>query len=625
MTMKYAIDGEGVNPGQLSIFLKDENQELLVWKANFETGGMIEQKINLKSDNNFAIVLHAQRENSAGGTVSIDNILFTEEECPSNPNNCDFEEASVCGYQNEFDSENVVAWAWGSGSVNSGNGPDIDHSTGTAEGHFLYIDGAANGTEAGSSGHLSSPILRGNTCGELWLHMGGEGAGQLNVYQTQPGQPNILKWTRQGGQDRRWETTRFQLDDVPEYQLKFEVFIDTPGANHIAIDDVKTLDINCVSPGACDFDNQYCSWTNEDTDSADWLLHDNFIWLDNKAGAGKDAAITSMMFPATESPRCATFQYLIQGTNPGDCISFNKWTWGGEYEVLWRLCNFQDERWAEGKFPIVSEDTQYFLTLIGTTGEGSTLAENAIRIKLLEYSSTTHICDIQPARADPSVTTTPVPTTSTTTAWLPSTTTVNYNDVGDCNFEHEMCNWEVFTGALYLGCFDDHTRLLDKKIYSNNSNSPDLCMRGCKAEGFSFSGLQYGGECFCGNQDPPVCLRKPEEECDMKCPGNEEEFCGGNRKMNIYKQGVDWQLRVASESNHVPDKDHTSNSADGHYVDLLPLPSSHDRTQTYVGCFIDTGDRLLDELMYRDNNNTVERCQAACRDQHFLLSGVQAS
>jgi hypothetical protein len=93
--------------------------------------------------------------------------------------------------------------------------------------------------------------------------------------------------------------------------------------------------------------------------------------------------------------------------------------------------------------------------------------------------------------------------------------------------------------------------------------------------------------------------------------------------MNIYKHGLDWQLQVASESNHVPSKDHTNNDAKGHYVDLLPLPSTHDRTEVYVGCFIDNGDRLLDTKMYSDNNNTVERCLAACREENFLLSGLQ--
>ena len=93
--------------------------------------------------------------------------------------------------------------------------------------------------------------------------------------------------------------------------------------------------------------------------------------------------------------------------------------------------------------------------------------------------------------------------------------------------------------------------------------------------------------------------------------------------MNIYKQGLDWQLKVASESNHIPRKDHTSNEGSGHYVDLLPQLPSHDRTEVKVGCFVDNQDRLLDEKMYRDNNNTIERCLATCRDKNFLLAGVQ--
>ena len=93
--------------------------------------------------------------------------------------------------------------------------------------------------------------------------------------------------------------------------------------------------------------------------------------------------------------------------------------------------------------------------------------------------------------------------------------------------------------------------------------------------------------------------------------------------MNVYKMGFDWKKRLASEANHIPHKDHTTNSEKGHYIDLLPMPSDTATSVTYQGCYVDTNDRLLDDLKYRNEENSVENCIAACRKENYLLSGVQ--
>ncbi|XP_062601829.1 uncharacterized protein LOC134263491 isoform X4 [Saccostrea cucullata] len=46
-------------------------------------------------------------------------------------------------------------------------------------------------------------------------------------------------------------------------------------------------------------------------------------------------------------------------------------------------------------------------------------------------------------------------------------------------------------------------------------------------------GVEYSGECYCGNFFTTV-TRKPEGQCKMKCHGNNAQVCGGSWKMNIY-------------------------------------------------------------------------------------------
>lgn len=45
-------------------------------------------------------------------------------------------------------------------------------------------------------------------------------------------------------------------------------------------------------------------------------------------------------------------------------------------------------------------------------------------------------------------------------------------------------------------------------------------------------------ECFCGNETPEWGLKLPDTFCDMKCPGNQSQMCGGHYTINVFKTGV---------------------------------------------------------------------------------------
>ena len=45
---------------------------------------------------------------------------------------------------------------------------------------------------------------------------------------------------------------------------------------------------------------------------------------------------------------------------------------------------------------------------------------------------------------------------------------------------------------IYLGCYEDHHNLLPNKIYSNTSNTIEMCITECKNKNFAFAGVQYG-------------------------------------------------------------------------------------------------------------------------------------
>ena len=93
----------------------------------------------------------------------------------------------------------------------------------------------------------------------------------------------------------------------------------------------------------------------------------------------------------------------------------------------------------------------------------------------------------------------------------------------------------------HLGCYQDSfsARLLQgHTLKLRETNSAEACLEVCTEYGFSLAGLQYGVECFCGNTKPPAAKELPEEKCDMACPGEEGESCGGYLTMDIFQTGL---------------------------------------------------------------------------------------
>ncbi|CAG9819354.1 unnamed protein product [Phaedon cochleariae] len=103
------------------------------------------------------------------------------------------------------------------------------------------------------------------------------------------------------------------------------------------------------------------------------------------------------------------------------------------------------------------------------------------------------------------------------------------------------CPSEGYSTGKELGCFKDEKkfRLLSGYFGINkNGNSPKYCMKLCLQSGFPYAGVQYGYECFCGTDEPPLSSKIPDSSCNLKCPENQHETCGGYYTMNIYQTGI---------------------------------------------------------------------------------------
>jgi hypothetical protein len=90
--------------------------------------------------------------------------------------------------------------------------------------------------------------------------------------------------------------------------------------------------------------------------------------------------------------------------------------------------------------------------------------------------------------------------------------------------------------GTYLGCFvDTSTRALPNFLMTTGA-TVENCIAAAKAAGYSFAGVQYGIQCFAGNN---VGFSSALiSDCNTPCAANTSETCGGTWRNSIYFTGL---------------------------------------------------------------------------------------
>lgn len=64
----------------------------------------------------------------------------------------------------------------------------------------------------------------------------------------------------------------------------------------------------------------------------------------------------------------------------------------------------------------------------------------------------------------------------------------------------------------------------------------ESCQEACGRQGYTFAGLEFGIECFCGNGIEGKGRVVDEGECGMVCSGDGRQSCGGRDRVMIYRK-----------------------------------------------------------------------------------------
>lgn len=148
----------------------------------------------------------------------------------------------------------------------------------------------------------------------------------------------------------------------------------------------------------------------------------------------------------------------------------------------------------------------------------------------------------------------------------------------------------------------------------------ELCTAACLAGGFSLSGLEYGGECYCDtslhNGGGPAT--DGSAGCDMACNGNSAETCGGPDRLNMYSYTASGTASATASGTGTSTTKPTSTTSSSPTVTGLPTGWA------YKGCWIDQQyGRILTTSEPDDSTLTVESCVATCVAAGYSIAGME--
>ena len=132
----------------------------------------------------------------------------------------------------------------------------------------------------------------------------------------------------------------------------------------------------------------------------------------------------------------------------------------------------------------------------------------------------------------------------------------------------------------YLGCYtDSKNRDLAGFTFSSPKMTPKLCQDTCRQRGFSYAGVQYYRQCFCGNSYGKL---GKSNKCNTPCAGNSKEICGGSWANSVYDT-------------------------------------------SFIGCYRDSKTRDLAGFRFSSPRMTKKLCMDSCRKKGFQYAGLQYS
>ncbi|KAH8879637.1 WSC-domain-containing protein [Thozetella sp. PMI_491] len=177
----------------------------------------------------------------------------------------------------------------------------------------------------------------------------------------------------------------------------------------------------------------------------------------------------------------------------------------------------------------------------------------------------------------------------------------------------------VVGNYVYYGCRTDSTssRTLSKSIGATSTNTLESCATACK--GYTFFGVEYGTECYCGNTIGSSSGVGVESTCSYTCAGDVTELCGGSSRISVYALNGTVVSSSSSTSSSATGTATSAASAISSTAVSAPTQPASVGSYAFVGCYNDTvGARALVDGNTQSDSMSVESCAAYCSGYQYF-------
>jgi len=201
-------------------------------------------------------------------------------------------------------------------------------------------------------------------------------------------------------------------------------------------------------------------------------------------------------------------------------------------------------------------------------------------------------------------------------------------------------------GWTYQGCYNEGTtgRALTYTPAGLNAATMSVknCTTACKTAGYKLAGVEYGGECYCGNTLSNGAT-SASSGCNILCNGNQTEYCGGGNKLNIYGSGITLTTSATTSTSSTSSTTKASTTAtttgtstgtssgtgtntatSSSATPTAPYQPATVGTWKWYGCQTEgTGIRALSSTTTASDTMTLETCAAFCKGYTYF--GIEYS
>lgn len=272
---KFFYHMYGANIYKLNIYLQNSNGQLgkPVWQKQGNKGNVwLFGHLFIESGSNLKILVEGVVGNGYMGDIALDDFSFNDGSCPTT-NQCDFEQADLCGYVNDLNTG--FKWERVQGLNN-----DVDHSYNTETGHYMIAKSVAPHSKD-KLARLFSPLYPATTlCVSFWYKTLGD--IQFNIRTYSFGILNSrIAFTATGNRGNEWSLGQTTLTYQASYQIAFEA-VDLGasfGDGSVWLDDIEVDYKECKPVGTCDFEDGLCGFTHSNNGDYNWIRLDGTFGL----------------------------------------------------------------------------------------------------------------------------------------------------------------------------------------------------------------------------------------------------------------------------------------------------------------------------------------------------------